>query len=185
MKEYDGYVAVNLGNTNSTIVQLRHHDPGHARDVKVLNVEQKLDPARSPPRSGSRRFETAASGGYHLDDGRRRMARGQRRDRDDQRLPRAGGKAQSSPIPTRTPATASGWRGSSTPSARLSRPNCSSPSYSGPFTRRSFTSPAGSRSLTRRRSCPARSSSSARRLSRAGAVPSAQSRGSMTRSLRS
>ena len=39
MRKYDGYVALDLGNTTSTLVWLDATDVGHADRVEVLNVE--------------------------------------------------------------------------------------------------------------------------------------------------
>lgn len=46
MRRYDGYVALDLGNTNTTLVSLHAHAVGHAADVDVINVEGR---AGSPP----------------------------------------------------------------------------------------------------------------------------------------
>ena len=48
MRRYDGYVAIDLGNTNSTIVNLRALGEGRARDIEVLKVEQTDDPGPIP-----------------------------------------------------------------------------------------------------------------------------------------
>ncbi|MFO0957179.1 MAG: hypothetical protein U0800_06890 [Isosphaeraceae bacterium] len=46
MRRYDGYVALDLGNTNTTLVGLHAHAVGHAGDVDVINVEGR---AGCPP----------------------------------------------------------------------------------------------------------------------------------------
>jgi len=48
MRKYDGYVALDLGNTNSTIVHLQALGEGHARDIKIPKVEPTDDPGPIP-----------------------------------------------------------------------------------------------------------------------------------------
>ena len=55
MQKYNGYVALDLGNTNSTLVCLHAHELGHASDIELVNVEQTAD--RSPIPSAVRLTE--------------------------------------------------------------------------------------------------------------------------------
>ena len=48
MKKYDGYVALDLGNTNSTLVCLHANTHGHASDVEVVKVEHVAEPGPIP-----------------------------------------------------------------------------------------------------------------------------------------
>jgi hypothetical protein len=59
MVKYDGYVALDLGNTNSTLVCLHAENEGHAWDVDLINVEQTLDPSPIPSAVRLTEFEPA------------------------------------------------------------------------------------------------------------------------------
>ncbi len=57
MRTFDGYAALDLGNTNSTLVCLDARLDGNADQVEVVNVEKAKDPAPVPSAVRITRFE--------------------------------------------------------------------------------------------------------------------------------
>ena len=58
MRKYDGYVALDLGNTNSSLVALHANDLGHASDVEVISLDPDVEYAPIPTAVRLVRFDS-------------------------------------------------------------------------------------------------------------------------------